>query len=84
MKNRHPQNDLEQLRGLIIGVGFQKTGTSSLREALKALDKSAELTPRKTTESELLSKKSRRQISKSKSLFKYEGLCDLVEKQFII
>ena len=38
MKNRHPQNDLEQLRGLIIGVGFQKTGTSSLREALKALD----------------------------------------------
>ena len=38
MKNRHPQNDLEQPRGLIIGVGFQKTGTSSLREALKALD----------------------------------------------
>lgn len=38
MKNKRPQKHFEQHPGLIVGVGFQKTGTSSLREALKALD----------------------------------------------
>ena len=28
----------KEKKGLVIGVGFQKTGTSSLREALKILD----------------------------------------------
>ena len=38
MINKNAQNNFDQDKGLIIGVGFQKTGTSSLREALKVLD----------------------------------------------
>jgi len=38
MINENSLNNFDQHKGLIIGVGFQKTGTSSLREALKVLD----------------------------------------------
>ena len=38
MINENSQNNFHKNKGLIIGVGFQKTGTSSLREALKVLD----------------------------------------------
>ncbi|MBL6667756.1 MAG: hypothetical protein ISP69_03670 [Crocinitomicaceae bacterium] len=37
MINENSQNNFHKNKGLIIGVGFQKTGTSSLREALKVL-----------------------------------------------